>query len=293
MSYLFNPFTGTLDQVGAGSSTNSFSTIQPDLGTSPTAASSTDTLTITSDDGSVAITGNSSTKTIDLQASNLSTSTVFQNDFMGGGSPPADLTVNHTGTGAKSSIRAAASTNAHPGVWSLQSGTDTNGKAGMFGSDTDQVFTPVGGGQFIFETLVQVPTISDGTDTFTVLAGLSDDPYNGNIPPGTDGIWFSYTHGTNSGHWTFSTRQSGAETAIDTGIAVVAGTWYKLKFIINAAGSSIQSYIAGTAAGTPITTNIPTGKVMVGWLMKKSAGTNNREFYIDYFKAIKNFTAPR
>jgi hypothetical protein len=52
---------------GVGGS-NSFSTIQTDLGTSPVATSSLDTLTFTSSDGSVQITGNSTTDTIDLVA---------------------------------------------------------------------------------------------------------------------------------------------------------------------------------------------------------------------------------
>lgn len=50
---------------GAGA-TNTFSIIQPDLGTSPTADSATDTLTITSSDSSITVTGNATTDTIDL-----------------------------------------------------------------------------------------------------------------------------------------------------------------------------------------------------------------------------------
>lgn len=46
--------------------TNSFSTIQPPSGTSPTASSPTDTLTLTSTDGTVAIIGDSATDTIDF-----------------------------------------------------------------------------------------------------------------------------------------------------------------------------------------------------------------------------------
>lgn len=48
--------------------TNSFSTIQPPNGTSPTASSPTDTLTLTSNDGTVVITGNSGTDTVDFSA---------------------------------------------------------------------------------------------------------------------------------------------------------------------------------------------------------------------------------
>ena len=63
MPYRLNPLTGTLDYYQAGSTSNSFSTIQPISGTSPTAASPTDTLTLAGD-GSVGITGNSSTDTV-------------------------------------------------------------------------------------------------------------------------------------------------------------------------------------------------------------------------------------
>ena len=51
---------------GAG---NSFTTIQTDAGTSPSADSSSDVLTLTSSDGSVTITGNSTSDTIDITTS--------------------------------------------------------------------------------------------------------------------------------------------------------------------------------------------------------------------------------
>ena len=52
--------------VGSSSNVNSFSIIQPDAGTSPTADSATDTLILTSSDASITITGDSSTDTIDF-----------------------------------------------------------------------------------------------------------------------------------------------------------------------------------------------------------------------------------
>jgi hypothetical protein len=58
-------FKGSSGSAGA---TNTFSIMQTDAGTSPTADSATDTLTFTSSDASVTITGNSTTDTIDLVA---------------------------------------------------------------------------------------------------------------------------------------------------------------------------------------------------------------------------------
>lgn len=278
--------------ITATGAVNSFTTIQPDFGTAPVADSATDTLTLTSLDGTITVTGNASTDTIDLQVADLSRTTVLTNDFIGGGSPPANLTSNHSGTTSKSSIRSAASTSAHPGVWALQTGTDTNGSADLFGSDVDQVFSPVGGGSFIFETVVKLSNLSDGTDTFSTSIGMSEDPYNANTLS-SNGIFFYYTHTASGGNWTFYSFAAAANSSLNTGVAVMAGTWYKLGYIINSAGTSIQAYINGIAVGSPITTNIPSTNVMLGFCLAKTAGTNNRILDIDYFKIIKNLSTPR
>jgi hypothetical protein len=57
-----------LDNLGLGGGGNSFTIMQADSGTSPTADSSTDTLTFTSSDSSILISGDSSTDTLDFTA---------------------------------------------------------------------------------------------------------------------------------------------------------------------------------------------------------------------------------
>jgi len=67
MSYKFNPITSELNIVsssGGGGSSNSFSVIQPDNGTSPTATTPADVLSLHNSDGNIIITGNSGTDTI-------------------------------------------------------------------------------------------------------------------------------------------------------------------------------------------------------------------------------------
>jgi hypothetical protein len=59
--------------AGGGGASNSFTIIQPDAGTSPTADSATDTLTFTSSDGTVGIEGNSTTDTIDFTFAPIAT----------------------------------------------------------------------------------------------------------------------------------------------------------------------------------------------------------------------------
>lgn len=68
MALRFNVFTGNFDVVlNPPELGGSFSTIQPDNGTSPTATTPTDTLTLTSSDESLDITGDSGTDTLDFK----------------------------------------------------------------------------------------------------------------------------------------------------------------------------------------------------------------------------------
>ena len=58
----------TINLTSMSGSGNSFTTMQPDFGTSPVADSATDTLTLTSSDSILAITGDSATDTLDFKA---------------------------------------------------------------------------------------------------------------------------------------------------------------------------------------------------------------------------------
>lgn len=69
MSFTLNPFSGQFDYFQpAGSTTNSFETIQVPSGTSPVADSPTDILTLVAGSG-ITIVGNSSTDTITISSS--------------------------------------------------------------------------------------------------------------------------------------------------------------------------------------------------------------------------------
>lgn len=209
--------------------------------------------------------------------------------FMLGSIPGGLITKTSSGV---SNISALNSTSTHPGVWVLKTGTGTSSWGALIGSDVDQVLVPVGGGSFLFEFLTKVSALSDGTDTYTLQVGLTDDPYNGSIPPTTNGIYFTYSHGSNSGKWSLNTMASTVVTSSDTGSAVVADTWVKLSFVINTAGTSIQAFVNGVSAGSPITTNIPTGSTMFSWVIRKSAGTTSRSAFFDYYKMTKILTTP-
>jgi len=150
-----------------------------------------------------------------------------------------------------------------------------------------------GGGEVTSEhrLYINASALSDGTDTYRVYAGFNDNSGT----DGTDGVYFRYTHGENSGNWTAVCRSNSVETTLDTGTAVALNTWYRLRCVINANASSVEFFINGVSKGT-ITTNIPSGSGRETALygnIRKTAGTSSRTMQWDYvyFKFVP--TAPR
>lgn len=84
-----------------------------------------------------------------------------------------------------------------------------------------------------------------------------------------------------SGNWICSVINSSTVTSVNSGVAVVADQWYKLKAIISADGSSVLYYINNALVGT-ITTAVPTTPVRFIFKLEKTLGTVSRTTSIDY-----------
>lgn len=212
-------------------------------------------------------------------------------DFVGGILANAHpWSSSNTGAGAGVSSIAVAGTAAHPGICQLAAGTTTTGAAAITTKAVDCIL--LGGGVATWEAVVRVPTVSDGTETFSVRTGFLD----GVAGESTDGVFFRYTHSVSSGNWQGVCRSNSVESTVDTGSAVVAGTWVRLTAVVNAGGTSVQFYVDGVAAGAAVTSNIPTGtgrETGAGSMILKSAGTTSRSFEIDYQSVEIVFTTPR
>lgn len=104
----------------------------------------------------------------------------------------------------------------------------------------------------------------------------------------TNGIYFTFDPAAGETTWKLVASSGGVQTRRDTGITVAANTFYRLKFTVNAAGTSIQARVDGTDVGAAITTNIPT--VNLAWLFKTdgASGGTSRNFDIDYFQFTQN-----
>lgn len=164
------------------------------------------------------------------------------------------------------------------GVAVFTTSTSAGGRAALISYVT--TCFRLGGGESIFETRVRLGNLSDGTQTFTVRFGFMSDA-GGDAP---NGVFFRYTHSTNSGYWQGVARNNNSETATNFSTGPVTTGWQKMKIVVNAAGTSAEFFINGTSVGT-VTSNIPTAsgrETSIGASIIKSAGTTARTLLMDY-----------
>jgi hypothetical protein len=184
-----------------------------------------------------------------------------------------------TSSGTGSSALPTLGTALRPGIHRLSTGTTNTGYAGVANSGylTDFLF---GAGIYTLEADIYITTLSDGTETYTLRFGFGDAL---SIAP-VDGAYFRYTDTGTTPNWYRNTVSNTTLTSTDTGVAVVAGAWIRLKAVVNAAGTSVEYFINGISVGTN-TTNIPTGtgrETGAIYSIVKSAGTTARTTDIDW-----------
>jgi hypothetical protein len=155
------------------------------------------------------------------------------------------------------------------------------------------------GGNTTVEMGVKVGSLSTGTQEFDFRAGSGDN----DTAEATDGIYFEYDRNTST-NWTLVTAAGGTRTKVTstngsctaggTPVAVSAGSWVNLKYVINTAATQVDMYINGVFVGCS-TTNIPTGTQAHAPFMTtvKSAGGSNRDVDVDFFSLVRPLTTSR
>jgi hypothetical protein len=206
-------------------------------------------------------------------------------DFLNNGGFAGGLASGVSGTSAALNV-GTGEANA-PGVLSFTTGTTATGRAGL---QTGATSLLLGQGKCVFEARVRIPTLSNATDTFTVYLGYGD-LLTGNP---TDGAFFRYTHGTNSGNWQGVCRSNNTESITNFTTAPVTTGWQKLNLNVYADGSRVDFTIGGTILA--VTTNIPTvagRETGIIANLVKSVGTTARTMLLDYLYHTFNLTTPR
>jgi hypothetical protein len=179
----------------------------------------------------------------------------------------------------------------HPGIFELFTGTSTNGAStvGLGIETAGNGAVPIGSGFLSMTFVVQIPVLSNGTDTYTVRIGAGSST---NIDQ-QNGVYFEYSSTENSGAWVIKTANNNTRTTANTSNTVDTN-WHKYRIDVNAAGTSVAFYIDGTqVSNSPITTNIPTGNIGPMVMIVKSAGTTATQLYYDLFYMYINLTTPR
>jgi hypothetical protein len=196
------------------------------------------------------------------------------------------------GNGTAATVVATTPVSGHPGIISLNAGTDINGESSMNrGQGAGNVI--LGDGSHELNFVVRVPTLSTVTDEFDFWFGLGDGLENFTSHPGNNCVAFQYSRLTST-NWQGITKSGGSSTTASGGsnVAVTTG-WANFKIIINAAGTSATFYVNGVNIGTS-TTNIPTtNPIYLGFSIKKSLGITSSNSLVDYVDWNHVLTTPR
>ncbi len=132
---------------------------------------------------------------------------------------------------------------------------------------------------FWLETIVSIPTLSNGTDNAAFVVGFSDQSAYDAHGACTDGAFFMLDYTVDQTHWTTNTTSNGTNTqkvSVLAGAVPVAGTYYRLSIFVQGS-TSVTFYVNGVAITAAHATNIPSGAGrQTGWLynVNKSLGSS-------------------
>jgi hypothetical protein len=173
------------------------------------------------------------------------------------------------------------------GVSVVHTGTSTStGQGALIIGNTNFPPIIIGQGQFYFRERYQVPILSDSSNSYYAQEGFL---CNGNRFNPSGSMMFMYDEagsfaaGANAGspNWKCVTNNGTSRTFSITSIPVIAGTWYELLIIVNAAGTQVDFYIDGNLQFSH-TTNIPTTPCFIHHSIVKTVGNTQRETVRDW-----------
>jgi hypothetical protein len=189
---------------------------------------------------------------------------------------------NQSGAGSAANISNMDLDANHQGILLLQTGVTAAGRAGLRLSNV-QSNIAAGGGTMSIEWLVKVETLSAVAQEFTFLSGFSDVTGAGLFT--TNAIQFVYDRLALGTNWQAYARGGAAPQTIDTGVAVVAGAWVKLRIELTPTIGA-EFFINEISVATVALVNLPgataAGAFGANIKIQKSAGTSQRRALADF-----------
>ena len=136
------------------------------------------------------------------------------------------------------------------GVIEARHGTGSYSRLDLVGKTSNMFGVAIGmGTAYEYQIRCNFANLSTPTNRYVTFDGFFDGD---SIDPDFDrGILFRYSDDINDGRFQVVVRQApGIETLIDTGIAPVVDTWYRLKVTVNATGTEAVFFINGERIAT-------------------------------------------
>ena len=166
------------------------------------------------------------------------------------------------------------------GMVTIDGGNDTNSHAVI----TRGVSMFFGSHALKLRMRTAISHIGDVTDNYTVRFGFGDANASGES---ADGAYFKYNYNVIGGNFECTTSTASTRTDSDSGVAATAGEFKVFEIHVNEAGTSVAFYIDGVLVATN-TTNIPTGSnyTSIHFQCVKSAGTNERDLFLDWYDLL-------
>jgi len=160
------------------------------------------------------------------------------------------------------------------GLYYATTWTATNGAAGLGGSISINLSS---WNRLSLAFRFILNTLADGTNSYRVFLGFNSSP-SANAGVTTRSAGFFYSNAT--ANWQAYTYNSSIGTTTDTGIA--ASTAAFNTFLVRANGTSSVEFLINNVLVATHTTNIPSAAVTPYFSILKTAGTTQRDFYIDW-----------
>lgn len=193
----------------------------------------------------------------------VSASTVTAGDFY-------NVAFLSIGTGSNG---VGVATSTVPGYFQLSTASSATAGYIMYFAKNLATFSYFSSAHIWADFFFHIPTLSDGTQTFTVCTQITATPTStSETPNNTVGI--RYGSAVNSGKFLgFSRNNAGSESTVDLGITVAAATLYRLRVEVDKSKTEVRFYVDGVMLGR-VTGNMP-NSVAVGTriVILKSAGT--------------------
>lgn len=213
----------------------------------------------------------------------ITTSTATGGSYVSTPTTGVGMPVGYISNGTLSFI---ASESGHQGIAQAETGNSAGGYLRCCFTAGNRI--AVGGGEIRLTAVIRVPVLSSAAQRFTLGFGL----YNG-ITGVTRLIDMLCKDDINGGAWQVRTLDGAGTTTVNGTTVPVANTWSKLELVINAAGTSVESFVDGVSQGT-VTTNIPTADSMGLFVqINKTVGATTSLLHIDYVEMTQTFTTPR